>query len=329
MNAITVTDIDSGSTISVAPDRGFNCFRFAARVDGREVEVLAAEPDFPQDGKASHSGIPLLFPFPNRVRATEYVWNLTGYVLPTGTGEGEVAADGNGNAIHGFCVDRPWRAEKSSTNSVTGTFQLSRDAPDRLPLWPTDFILTVRYEVLGPVLRCDVTVENPGDQPLPFGLGTHPYFRLPLGPGGTAAACTVEVPASKHWVAENGVPTGETEQPGEGLDLRDGPEFGSLQLDDYYTDQSAEGGAIVHRIYDGNAGLVVTQKCDPQFRDVVVFTPPWFREGAAGAVCVEPYTCVTDAINLQQRGIDAGLRTLEPGGRWTTWFEIHAGPIVA
>ena len=329
MQTLTVTDRDSGSSIAVAADRGFNCFRFTAKVGGREVDVLAAEPEFPGGGKASHSGIPLLFPFPNRIRAAEFVWNSEGYVLPTGTGGGEVAADGNGNAIHGFCVDRPWRTGKSGSNAVTGTFRLSVDAPDRRPLWPADFVLTVRYEVLGPVLRCDVTVENPDDVPLPFGLGTHPYFRLPLAAGGDAARCTVEVPAAKHRVAENGVPTGETVEPAAHLDLRDGPEFGTLQLDDYYTDQKVEGGAIFHRVYDGDAGLVVTQKCDPQFRDVVVFTPPWFRTGTDGAVCVEPYTCATDAINLQQRGVDAGLRTLEPGGRWTTWFEIHAGPIVA
>ena len=32
------------------------------------------------------------------------------------------------------------------------------------------------------------------------------------------------------------------------------------------------------------------------------------------AVCLEPYTCVTDAANLQARGIDAGWRELPAGG---------------
>jgi aldose 1-epimerase len=44
---------------------------------------------------------------------------------------------------------------------------------------------------------------------------------------------------------------------------------------------------------------------------------------------MEPYTCVTDAINLQQRGIDAGWRVLQPGDEFLTWIEITARPVVA
>jgi aldose 1-epimerase len=38
---------------------------------------------------------------------------------------------------------------------------------------------------------------------------------------------------------------------------------------------------------------------------------------------VEPYTCITDAINLQQRGVEAGLLVLPPGGRWTGVVELR------
>jgi aldose 1-epimerase len=50
----------------------------------------------------------------------------------------------------------------------------------------------------------------------------------------------------------------------------------------------------------------------------VVFTPP-HRE----AVCLEPYTCMTDAINLQQRGVEAGWRVLPPGESWTSVVELR------
>jgi hypothetical protein len=33
---------------------------------------------------------------------------------------------------------------------------------------------------------------------------------------------------------------------------------------------------------------------------------------------------VTDAINLEQRGIDAGLRVLPAGQTWTGWIDIEA-----
>jgi aldose 1-epimerase len=37
---------------------------------------------------------------------------------------------------------------------------------------------------------------------------------------------------------------------------------------------------------------------------------------------VEPYTCVTDAINLEQQGVDAGLLVLQPGQSWSGVVEL-------
>jgi aldose 1-epimerase len=58
--------------------------------------------------------------------------------------------------------------------------------------------------------------------------------------------------------------------------------------------------------------------CSPVFRELVVFTPPHRQ-----AFCVEPYTCTTDAINLQTRGVDAGWLTLAPGTRFEAVVELR------
>ncbi len=63
---------------------------------------------------------------------------------------------------------------------------------------------------------------------------------------------------------------------------------------------------------------VLRVRASPDFRDVVVFTPVHRQ-----AFCIEPYTCITDAINLQARGVDAGLLTLPPGGRWSAVVEMR------
>src|SRR5262249_35476014 len=49
----------------------------------------------------------------------------------------------------------------------------------------------------------------------------------------------------------------------------------------------------------------------PAFRELLVFTPAHRQ-----AVCLEPYTCATDVINLQEQGKDAGLLVLAPGNKW-------------
>ena len=78
-------------------------------------------------------------------------------------------------------------------------------------------------------------------------------------------------------------------------------------------------------IMDESAGLEIVQACDAEaFRELVIYAPP-----NRPAVCMEPYTCTTDAINLEQRGIDAGWRVLEPGQMFEAWISISARKVYA
>ena len=54
--------------------------------------------------------------------------------------------------------------------------------------------------------------ENPDTGPLPFGFGTHPYFRVPLG-GTSGAECRVTVPVEDQWELEGLLPTGRKTSP--------------------------------------------------------------------------------------------------------------------
>lgn len=75
---------------------------------------------------------------------------------------------------------------------------------------------------------------------------------------------------------------------------------------------------------DEACGYQLIQQAGPAFRELVVYTPP-----NRNAVCLEPYTCATDAVNLQPRGIDAGWRVLEPRAEFRTWIEITASEVIA
>jgi aldose 1-epimerase len=59
----------------------------------------------------------------------------------------------------------------------------------------------------------------------------------------------------------------------------------------------------------------------PEFRESVLFIPVHRQ-----AICVEPYTCATDAINLREKNIDAGLRQLAPGETWRGVVEVRWEP---
>lgn len=321
MQIAVLNDAVTGGSAQVAVHLGFNCFDFVVRGESGLIPVIHAADGFADGGHPpSHSGIPLLFPFPNRIRSGRYSWDGRQFELP----EALVGYEGSGNAIHGFCLDRPWRLVSQTESSVTGVFRIGRDAPERLPLWPTDAEIQVCYSLHAGCLRADIEIRNPTEVPLPWGFGTHGYFRLPLSPDSRRDACTVYAPVRKQWELQDFLPTGRLLEPAEHQRLRDAPRFEGLQLDDVYTDVEAESGVVKCRLIDEQAGLQVVQRCDDSFREIVAFTPPW-----ASAVCLEPYTCTTDAINLQPQGIDAGLRVLGPGESWSGWIEIAAGPIVS
>ncbi len=315
-SVVCLTDPQSGSTAKIAAELGFNCFEFLARFDGRMVDVIDAAPDFIA-GKQSFSGhgIPLLFPYPNRIRGGKFTWAGKTYHLPA-----EKVAYNKDNAIHGFCLDRPWRVTERGENFVVGEFQLSREAPDRRDLWPADFILEVRYSLKEATLRADVRVTNPDNVPLPWGFGTHPYFKLPLGAESSPARCLIQAPASEQWNLIDCLPTGEKRPIPKEIDLREGEYFDVLKLDDVLSGLPRGPQPIRCSILDEAAGLQLDQITDPSYRELVVYNPP-----GRAAVCLEPYTCVTDAVNLESQGIDTGWQTLPPGETRTSWIEILRG----
>jgi len=315
MSVVEISDSQSGSRASIAVEAGFNCFRYVAQQGDSELDVIASEAGFEDGTKpASHNGIPILFPFPNRIRAGRYSWDGTDYELP----ESQVGYDGSGNAIHGFCLDRPWRVVEQKESSVTAVFQISRDAPDRASLWPADAELTVRYVISALTLRCEFTVRNPDDKPLPWGLGTHSYFRLPLGEA-DAANCTVFAPVIEARELEEYLPTGKTGAIPQNTRLQDSPEYGTLKLDHAFSGlKTGTHGNVETSVADPESGRKVTQRFSADFQELVAFTPPW-----TSAICLEPYTCTTDAINLQQQGLEAGLRILQPGETWTGCIDIE------
>ncbi len=326
MERICIQDPATGSSAEFLPELGFNCCAFRPVLvspAGRrwELDVIEASPEF-LAGQASPSGygIPLLFPYPNRIREGRFSWNGQNYELSPE----QVFFDGTGNAIHGLCLDRPWRVVKQSEQSVEAEFQLSSDAPDRKDCWPADFVIRARYTVEGSSLRLVVTIRNPDSVPLPWGFGTHPYFRVPLAADSHAESCLVEVPASEQWELIQCLPTGKRISVSPECDLREGAAWGTLHLDHVLTGLSYEGDVLKCGLVDQEAGLELVQRCGKEFREVVVYTPP-----GRNSVCLEPYTCVTDAVNLQAKGIESGWRVLNPGEELQLWVDIRVGLVVA
>jgi aldose 1-epimerase len=93
------------------------------------------------------------------------------------------------------------------------------------------------------------------------------------------------------------------------LDFRKGQPRKGLKLDDVLTGLYFEVDRCVCRLVDEALKAEFRLSFDRTFRELVLYTPPQQDD----VISLEPYTQTTDAINLQPKGIDAGLRRLEHG----------------
>jgi aldose 1-epimerase len=308
MQVVDITDPNSGAKARVSAAQGFNCFSWQPMLDDGPREMLWADAAFASGEKRpSGSGIPLLFPFPGRIGAATFTFNGRDYKLDPG--------DAYGNAIHGFVLNRPWRVVEQTPARVVGEFQASVDDAKILEHWPADFRIRVSYEVRGRELLSDIYYENTGEGPLPCGFATHAYFRLPLTEGGAASDTIVTAPVHKFWELERMNPTGQLQSVPAEKQLAAGLRLGDHQFDTVFTAMQPDADGLLRtKLADPANGRTLTQTFDTSFTQCVVYTPP-HRE----AICLEPYTCVPDAIRLTAEGHKTGLQILKPGeSRQTT-----------
>jgi len=300
-------DDTTGASAAVLPSHGFNLFDLRLPAAGEPRPMVYAADDFAENPRhGAGNGVPILFPFPNRIGQATFAFQGRTYSLPANNGP---------NAIHGFAVDAPWQVIEHKADAsaayITGRYQISHNSPQMLSHWPADAAIEVRYALAGRRLLMSVTVSNPTGTNLPYGFGIHPYFRLPFPPGGDLDQTRVIIPASKFWVLKDFLPTGEIRPVDARLDFRAGQTMHGLKLDDVLTSLEYTDGHSACRLLDLPRNAEFRLGFDRAFREIVVYTPP----GRPGVIALEPYTQTTDAINLQRRGIEAGLRVLGHGGQ--------------
>ncbi len=286
----------------IAPSLGFNIYRFSIEPNGHEVGIIDPPPTLDDlQAYPSRYGIPILFPFPGRVAGGRFTFRGRKYAL-----ERRVAS---GNAIHGFVYDRPWQVVASGSDERDGAVLAgrvdSRSFPELAHQYPSAFRLDVTCHLRGWSLTIEARAENVGDEPLPLGYGLHPYLHAPIDHGESAGGCVIQVPVTHRWELAGLLPTGRILPVEE--DLASGVSLEGRRFDDVYTGVVLDGDLSRAALADTKARLAVVVEAGSGFREWVVYTPP------RSAVCFEPYTCAPDALNLQPRGIDAGLLTLEPG----------------
>ena len=302
LDTVSISDPHSGSVATFLPGRGFTCCSATLPVEGRLVEAIWCPPGFQKvDARASSGGIPILCPYPGRLASTRMEFEGNAYELEP--------ADPLGRPIHGFAHDRAWKLVERAPQSVTAAFRLSREAPERLGRWPADFELVAEWSLHGGELSGKFELTAFGR--MPAALGLHPYFPVPLGRGGDAEACTLEVPTQLWQPQKDLLPVGPLVASAKRAPFPGPIQLAGRSFDDVFTGLDTMSGAgesrgqVVTAVSDPTSGVTMQLTCDPVFSVCVLFTPP-HRE----AVCIEPYTVLPGAESFDtSRGwqvLDAG-----------------------
>jgi aldose 1-epimerase len=293
-----------GARLDLAPALGFCAVSW--QVD--EVERLALPlplRDFARQPKTG--GIPLLYPFANRLRSDQCQWR--GSVLDAASVPG-LKRDGNGLPIHGSLVRfGDWSAIETDANSVA-VAEATLEWTPSLPFFagfPFRHRLSVRYELAPRSLRV-ITRVDALDGAMPVSFGWHPYMAFP---NAARRETLLQLPDREH-----------IELDGRMLPLREKGRLvvtatqgrGSCTLSGHVFDDlfrvGSDAKAAVHPPHGG-----ARMEFEEGYRFLQVYSPE-----DAGFVCLEPMVAPGAALS---DGLD--LATAEPGSPYRAAFSLYAG----
>lgn len=291
-----------GAVAEIAPSLGNNCFSFRTGVPVLEEVAFA---DFLR--KPTSYGIPILFPFPNRVRDGRFTFGGETFTVEP--------------PRHGFVRDKPWQVVSHGADEsgawLTSGFDAA-DYPDQiLRQFPFPFRVEITYRLKDARLTISAKARNAGQGTMPTGFGIHPYFRRPDGG-------RLRVPAAARWELADSLPTGRIVEAAGEYDLREGKSLDAMNLDDIFTrvESDPDGLARCTISDEGGGTETVVEFSTERLPHVVVYTPPAPRR----AVCVEPNSCPTDAFNMQAQGIESDVIPLGAGEEVSFEIAIYTRP---
>ncbi|HEX8768065.1 MAG TPA: aldose 1-epimerase family protein [Jatrophihabitans sp.] len=292
-------DLEHGTQRASVVQRGGALQSYA--VSGVDIVDGFADDELPP----SFNGA-VLAPWPNRIRDGRWSWNGRQYQLP-------VTEPKTGSALHGLVSDVRWQADSVDSDSVTLSVPLAPSAGYPFPLH-----LTVAWSLSADGLRCQLRALNTGTEPAPFGVATHPFFRLP---DARVDDLDLLLPAGQ-WLETDAALLPVALRPTENseLDFTEPRPLGGLQLDTAFTAVTQDLSAMSEAVLSSR-GSTVTIWAEPDFTWWQLYTSDYFEpdsERFRRSLAVEAMTCGPDAFNS-----GADLIVLEPGVPWSAGWGVR------
>lgn len=330
----------------VLPGRGMNTFQITAHVPGKGDVSLLASPALEEAGKQMNLGPEdvignksfsfggaILVPYANRITGKLSADQKTmetqvlgkPVTLPANWGGKKPGA--RQYAMHGLILASPTDDVKTSSGAVESSVTGLLHAGNFGGHWPSKTDLQTKVSLRSDTFELEVTAKNVGDEPLPIGIGWHPYFALPSGDRQQAR---LRLPAHKRAPANNYdevLPTGKL-VPVKGTEFdfsgKDGAALKTLFLDDNFTDLvKTPDGHSVSEILDpaAHVGIRITA-LSKDVNAIQVYAPV-----EKGFVVLEPQFNLADPFSKVWKKTNTGMVTLKPGESVTYHVRLELFPI--
>jgi aldose 1-epimerase len=215
--------------------------------------------------------------------------------IPVGTRRVDLGSNfPDGTAIHGQVYVRPWEVRSDRSLVVHG----GGDG------WPWTYEVSLRVTVVERSVRLELGLRNRSAEPMPAGLGIHPWFRTPL-----LVAIRGDAVYPSNTATE---PRPEPEPVRGPLDLR------TLGVMSPGLDATWAGLAEppVELLWP-DAAIRATMRISAPTRYVVAAS-----SSDLGAVAVEPETHAPQGLRRMLDGLPGGLAVLGPGRRLALAVEL-------
>ncbi|MGN6665398.1 MAG: aldose 1-epimerase [Trinickia sp.] len=281
--------------IDLAPALGGGMTRFEWHGDGSApTPIFRACESAQSDTDPNTLACYPLVPYSNRIGGARFQFDGR-----------EVAVPRNRTAeplpIHGDGWLRAWRV--LDRGDTYATLALERERAK-----PYAYRATLGYALVGATLSVALAVQNAGHEPMPFGLGLHPFLSRDEDTRLAAAAGGLWL-AGPDWLPQRHVPAPPAWAFGVAYPLPD------MLVNHAFTQWSGRAAVVWPR-----KRLSLTIATDADY--YVLYTPP-----GQSFFCFEPVDHPINAVNLPGGACEHGMTVLEPGETLSRTFRFTVEPV--
>jgi len=315
----------------ILPGRGMAVLQITAYLPGKgEIDLLNSPPLYGAEqlldkgddefgNQVFKMGGAILLPFANRIRGkvspdgktiTATVAGKTVSLPANWSGEKPGAEK---HSIHGLIRNSQFDDVVVRNRDRDSTVSADLHAGNFDGQWVSDTDVNVETKLENDAFEMTVTAKNVGRQPLPMGIGWHPYFVIPSG---ERAQVRLHLPGQARAIVNNyddSFTTGQrvpVQDTGYDFSVPRGRQLGTQYLDDNFSDLNYdEQGRTVSEIVDPAAkyGLRLIT-LSPQIKSIQVYAPP-----QKNFVAIEPQFNLPDPYNKHWGDTSRGMVLLKPG----------------